>query len=241
MKNNLRKYLTASLLVLVSATSVSMAASNSTTAQKQPQKQTQQAQKQAQQSQIKVEVSYYDGDPMNGGKLIKTVTSQPTRGTVPFADAPDNARFAVVKNPRGSHVIDLSNLPDPAQAPDGRQGGPRGPQGDMNGGPNGGQWGNWGGRGQGGPNGGGQGNLQKSQKSQQGMKGPQDGSRGFLGGGKVTFYDGDPLNGGKVTATFDSNAQKADVDAAARKAQFAVVEHGNGKVIIDLSAVPMGR
>lgn len=240
MKTNLRKYLTASLLVLASATSVSMAASNNTTAQKQTQKQTQQAQ----QPQIKVEVSYYDGDPMKGGKLIKTVTSQPTRGTPPFSDAPDNATFAVVKDPRGSHVIDLSNLPDPAQVPDDRHGGPRGPQGDMNGGPNGGPngGGNWGGRGQGGPNGGprggGQGNLQKPQ---QGMKGPQDGGRSFLGGSKVTFYDGDPLNGGKVTATFDSNAQKAEIDAAAQKARFAVVEHGNGKVIIDLSKVPAGR
>lgn len=233
MKINAKNILTASLLLLATSTSVSLAATNGN---KTPQSQTQQqkqAQKPDQQAARTAEVTYYDADPMKGGKAIKTETVQFERGSVtnPFAKAPSNAKFVVVKDDRGARVLDLSNLPDPTQVPQEGQG-PRG------------------GRGMGGPQGG-MGGMQQG-PGKGGMKGPQgDGPRGGMMGGprgfqnadQVTFYDGDPLKGGKVTATFDSTGLKdqTKVDTAAKTAKFVVVEYDGHQNIIDLSKVPANR
>ena len=86
-----------------------------------------------------LDVSYYSGDPLKGGKLISTVKLTPPPQTVPSgerqtagqrqnpvaAQAPKNATFAVIKDARGgARIIDLAQL-DQQQGGQGGRGGPR--------------------------------------------------------------------------------------------------------------------
>lgn len=95
-----------------------------------------------------LKVSYYDADPLRGGKLLGSVTLQPpTRqagtpgtGRTPaagaqrtnplVAQAPKGAKFAVISDPRGgSRVIDLSQAAQDGPGLRGGPGGDRGPGG----------------------------------------------------------------------------------------------------------------
>ncbi|UWX65284.1 hypothetical protein [Deinococcus rubellus] len=72
-----------------------------------------------------LKVSYYSGDPLEGGKLIGTVKLMPPRQAAApgpaqavgqrqnplAAQAPAGARFAVIKDTRGgARIIDLSQM-----------------------------------------------------------------------------------------------------------------------------------
>ncbi len=246
------------ILALSSATlgSVSLAASA-------PTRQNKPAQMQAQNAplKMKLEVEYFDADPLKGGKSVGKSTVTPARGTSPFADAPKTAKFAVVTSPRGQDIVDLSQAADqmgkmgmggPGMSDQGgnqggNQGGKSGPRGNQ-----GGQ------NGQGGPQ---MGGPRGNQSGQDGQGGPQMG--GPRGGNQtISFFDGNPLSGGKLIKSFEmtpkanvkaadtkatdtkaanqaaDQAQKLEVDKVAKTAKFALLQRDGHRHIVDLSTQP---
>lgn len=167
-------------------------------------------------------VTYYRGDPLNGGQLLGTRTVTPQPGERPFQNAPGGATHAVVTTPFGKRVVNLSEAQNQARpgGTDGRPGeGPDGapPQGQR---------------------GAAQGGATDDAARPQGNPGPLGGA--LRGATRVTFYTADPLQGGRairsVTLSGNGANQQAAITQAAGQARFAVVERPGERVVVDLSA-----
>lgn len=235
MRNH--KMLTAlTALTFVTGTALA-AAPNGTTAQRQAPNQTQQRAGQT------VTVAYYQGNPLNGGQLIKTTTVTAQRGAQLFQNAPQGATYALITTPRGKQVINLKTAqtrtqdqgrgaPDQNARPDAQRGGNQSQQNGL--------------RGPGDE-------AARTQNSVNGQRGDRDGAPqvgrdgsalgGLLrGASSVTFYTADPLKGGKATQTIQLSgtgaSQEAALTQAAKNAGFAVIERNGEQVVVDLSAAP---
>lgn len=230
------------ILAFSSATlgSVSLAAPAPTRQNKPPQMQTQNTP-----LEMKLEVEYFDADPLKGGKSVGKSTVTPARGTSPFAEAPQTAKFAVVTSPRGQDIVDLSQAADQMG-----MGGPRMPDRGGNQGGKGGPRDHGGQGGQGGPQ---MGGPRGNQGGQNG-KDPSTSQMDTRGGSQtISFFDGNPLSGGKLIKSFEmtpkastkaadtkaaDQAQKLEVDTVAKTAKFALLERDGHRHIVDLSTQP---
>lgn len=183
-----------------------------------------------------VQVAYYQGDPLSGGRLLQTrsvsAPGGPRMGGGLFQNVPAGATHAVVTTPFGKRVVNLKDAQNrqlPADGPN--QGGPGGmpPGQDQPGPPTNGPAGDRAPGGNGGP-----------QQDRQGT--PNALGPALRGATAVTFYSANPLNGGRALQTIrlgtSAGAQDAALQQAARQAKFAVVERPGERLIVDLSAIP---
>lgn len=177
-----------------------------------------------------VQVAYYQGDPLGGGRLLQTrsVSAQggPQMGGGLFQNAPAGATYAVVTTPFGKRVVNLGdaqNRQPPAGGPGGMPPGQDQPGAPMNG-----PAGDRAPGGNGGP------------QDRQGV--PNALGPALRGATAVTFYSANPLNGGRALQTIrlgtSAGTQDAALQQAARQAKFAVVERPGERLIVDLSAIP---
>ncbi|SMB78390.1 hypothetical protein [Deinococcus hopiensis] len=175
-----------------------------------------------------MQVTYYAGHPLQGGKRLSSATVTPQRGSTPFANAPKGATYAVMTTPFGKRIVNLKNAQ--AQQPRDDRGGPPGPDGAP---PQSGQNGRE-------RNGGGAptGQAPADRPAPGQDRGPRGGPDGmYRGATSVTYYNADPLNGGKVLKTVKlTNTTTAP--QAPSGAKYAVIDRGGDQEVVNLTALP---
>ncbi|WP_272976556.1 hypothetical protein [Deinococcus geothermalis] len=186
-----------------------------------------------------LKISYYRGDPLAGGQRLQTVSFTPRPGLPLFQNVPTGATYAVVTTPFGQSVVKLSDVRGRREA---RQPGPgdtRGPDGPQDRDP---------GQEQPRPQGAAQTPFQDNRGARAGLQDGQTGSgaleHALRGASRVTFYDGDPLAGGRVIESLrldkPASNQAAALTQAARGAKFAVIERPGERLIVALGAAQPG-
>ncbi|MCP2014405.1 hypothetical protein L1280_001556 [Deinococcus sp. HSC-46F16] len=178
------------------------------------------------------QVTYYRGDPLQGGQRLGTTSVTTPRGDL-FQNAPAGATHAVVTTPTGQRVValqDARNRPQAGQEHDGNRGTRDAQNGNAD-------------------------RTQRAAPSRDRAVEPRTGnqaaapqprsdldvlSRALQGASRVTFYTADPLNGGRViqsiTLSGNAGAPQAALTQAAQAAKFAVVERNGTREVVDLSA-----
>lgn len=186
-----------------------------------------------------LQVTYYRGDPLQGGqRLGTTATATAPRGDL-FQNAPTGATHAVITTPAGQQVVNLQDVQNRTAA-DQRAAGDQDRDGD---------------RASRQERSGAVGQTQRAaptadrapeQRADRQATAPQarstlDGlGRALRRASRVTFYTADPLKGGQVigsvTLSGNAEAQQAALTQGVRQAKFAVVERNGTREIVDLSA-----
>lgn len=175
-----------------------------------------------------LQVTYYRGDPLQGGQRLGTTVTAP-RGDL-LQNVPTGATHAVVTTPAGQRVVilqDARNRTQPGRDRDGDRA-VRDAAGDRT------QRGTPAGDRAAEQRAGGQATTPQARGTVDAL------GRALQGASRVTFYTADPLKGGQVirTITLSTNAgaQQAALTQAANGAKFAVVERNGTREIVDLSA-----